>query len=337
MILSIKKMSSWTIDNDQYRWGFHMSIAGGKKWVDIITSFLQHPIRAYQVYLGNSRAKRIPKFDSSDVVSTGKLLQRMEKYLVIHGALIYNPCGSVDYKEDPDFQYKLDSTRKCLTAELDMGVGFGTGVVLHIGSCKNKEKGIQTIVKTLEYCCSVITEEARRLSSEMDISLEEFISRRKIILENAAGEGNKIGSTLEEIATIISKVDEKWRHQIKVCIDTAHLCGWGEYDFGIPEDIDSFYSKFDTLIGEDKLELFHLNDSLVPMGSKKDRHQSLGEGYLFKVNREDGRDGSEGLRHFFLKASEKKIPFISETPEDFKCFWYVHEHILPQFTTLYYD
>ena len=316
--------------NNEYRLGFHISIAGCNGWVDVFTKYLDTPLRSYQVYSINGHCKKKPKFNVDDIISAGKLLHRHQKYLCIHASLLYNPCGSKDYTDDPDMERKWNSTKECLTSELDLGVGLGAGIVLHIGSCKYKNEGIKMIIKTIEYSLSHITEEAKFMSAAMDVSVEEYIKKRKIILENAAGEGTKIGSTLEDIAEIIDGVDEKLRSQVVVCLDTAHLCGSGKYDAGSPESLDLLYQDFDKLIGLDKLEVFHLNDSRVPFGSKKDRHEALGAGYIFGNFRTHG-DGVKGLRYFFERAKEHCIPMIGECPSGCSGFddWsYVQNNIV---------
>jgi len=314
--------------NNDYRWGFHISIAGFNSWVEVFNKQLENPLRSYQIYLINGHCKRKPKFDVKDILDARKNLKLHQKYLCIHASLLYNPCGSKDYTDDPDMNRKWTSTLECLTAELDMGVGLGAGVVLHIGSCKYRKEGIAMIIKTLEYVLSHVTDEAKMLSREMNITTSQFISMRKVILENAAGEGAKIGSTLEEIAEIIDAVDAKFRQQVVVCLDTAHLCGYGQYDAGDPESLDILYRDFDELIGLEKLELFHLNDSKVPLGSKKDRHESLGLGYIFGPLRKSG-DEITGLRYFFEQARIRCIPLISETPGSGFIDWlYVHEEIV---------
>jgi len=164
------------------------------------------------------------------------------------------------------------------------------------------------------------TKNTKNIARGLDIPLEEFKSSRKIILENAAGEGNKLGSTLDEIGQIISGVREDLRPQLKVCIDTAHIFGAGQYDFGKAKEVKRFYRDFDQKIGLDYLEVFHLNDSRVAYGSRKDRHENLGLGYIFGVerNEEMNGDGLEGLKALVEEAEKRRIPLIGEPPHKTK-------------------
>lgn len=320
------------IANNDIRYGFHVSTAGKTSWVELFTRLIENtPLQAYQIYLASGHSKQKPACNPTDIIEARKLLDLHQRYLSIHASLLYNPCGSVTHIDDPDFARKWESTITALTAELDIATGFGAGCVLHIGSCRKKEAGYKTITDTLVRVLTTATREAERMANAEGVSVESFIKRRRVILENSAGEGTKYGSTLEDIAVIIGNLPSSVRGQVTVCIDTAHLCGAGKYDVGDPTSTDLFYDDFERLIGLDKLELFHLNDSLVPMGSKKDRHANLGHGYLFGDLRSSG-NGEEGLRHFILRAREAGKPMIGEPPNDgIEDWYYVHEVIVSLF------
>lgn len=299
-----------------------MSHSGDKSWVQSVSRYVETPMRAFQVYLGSGHNKAIPRCNPKDIIAAREILNRHQKYFVIHASLLYNPCGSAQWTDDPHFDKKWKSTLVALTAELDIAAGFGTGVVLHVGSCKHRGKGISKVVETLERVLSTVTSVTEALAKEEGITPKAFILRRRVFLENAAGEKTKLGSTLEEIAKIINELRRPYREQVKVCIDTAHLCGAGDYNVGIPENLDRFYSDFDELLGLEKLELFHLNDSKVPFGAHRDLHAGLGKGYLF-------HDNETGLRYFFQQAREHGIPMIGEPPDDgMDCWNYVHDNIV---------
>jgi len=270
-------------------------------------------LKSFQIYIAGKPWESL-NFDANDIMKTEELLRRRQKYACIHGSLLYNLAGCVGGRTDPKFQRNLNNTVNSLISELDVAAGFNSGVVVHIGAAKNKEKGIFIICRTIEAVLDRETKTTKALSKQLGVQIK---NKRKIILENAAGEGNKIGSNLKEIADIINGVEDRFKHQIKVCIDTAHIFGAGEYDFGKSEQVDLFYADFDRLIGLEKLEVFHLNDSRVKFGSKKDRHENLGVGYIFGVERNEKKDGDglEGLKRFVEKAEEHKIPLIGEPPD----------------------
>lgn len=303
--------------NSDVQLGFHISKE--KTLKKTFSSMLNTPLKSYQIYISNGRAYQAPTAVPDDIREAKHILDRNGKYACVHGCLLYNLAGATDGLSNPNYHRNLQNTKNGLMSELDIAAGFGGGVVVHIGSRKNKKEGIETIVKTIEDVLSGANAATKTLSKGLSIPIEGIKSSRKIILENAAGEGNKIGSTLDEISQIINKVDEKFKPQIKVCIDTAHIFGAGQYDFGSCKSVVKFFKDFDAKIGLDHLELFHLNDSRVPYGSKKDRHENIGLGYIFGGSKE-GRDGHgdnprlEGLVKLIDFSSSLGIPLIGEPP-----------------------
>lgn len=300
--------------NPNIRLGFH--IGKERTLVKTFDRMIDTPLRSYQIYVSNSRAYGSPKIDVADVREAKYMLERAGKYACVHGSLLYNLAGSANFREDPAFQSKLDKTCSGLQGELDLAAGFGSGVVCHIGSCKHKDRGIFTIARSIEKVLEGQTQATKQLAKDLQIPIYDFKKSRKLILENAAGEGSKIGSTLDEISEIINLVKPEVRDQIKVCIDTAHIFGAGQYDFGDPNIVDTFFSDFDEKIGLDRLEMFHLNDSRKPYGSKQDRHENLGVGYIYGIrrNEEEDGDGLLGLKRLVDVSEERRIPLIGEPP-----------------------
>lgn len=315
------------LTDTSYRYGFHV-----KKYPTIYQTYFKNImgredcISAIQIYIASPKTKAPPKFSYEDLAISRKFIENhKEIYVVVHGCLFYNLAGTVAGKSDRNYEQILSSTLYSLTAELDFAVamgrpgGIGVGIVVHPGSRKNREEGHLEVAKSIEYVLTKKTPEITKIAKDLSISEEEGVSRRKIILENCAGEGTKLCGTLREIAFVIENVPEKLRKQVKVCIDTAHSFGYGDYDWGKIEEIDRFYEEFDSLIGIDSLELFHLNDSKIsddkrlnaPFGSKKDRHEHIGFGYIFGTD-----ERKKALKHFFLEARKRKIPIIGEYPDD---------------------
>lgn len=122
-----------------------------------------------------------------------------------------------------------------------------------------------------------------------------------VLLETMSGKGSEIGSTFEDIAEIIEKVDLK--DKMGVCLDTCHV--WdGGYD--ILSSLDKVLDDFERIIGLDKLKAVHLNDSMNPLSSHKDRHEKLGKGMI----------GDQGLKTVVTHPLLQNLPFILETPND---------------------
>lgn len=124
-------------------------------------------------------------------------------------------------------------------------------------------------------------------------------SSTMILLETMAGSGTEVGGTFEEIAQIIEGVERKDR--LGVCLDTCHLFGAG-YD--VKDNLDEVIRQFERVIGLERLKAVHLNDSLQPLGSRKDRHANIGEGLI----------GAEALKRVVRHPQLEHLPFILETP-----------------------
>ena len=140
----------------------------------------------------------------------------------------------------------------------------------------------------------------RRIADGIKKALAET-SQVMAVIENTAGQGSNVGFELEQIAKIIEYASSDER--IRVCIDTCHSYAAG-YDLKTPEKYAEFWQRFDHLIGFDRLGGIHLNDAKAPLGSKLDRHDSLGCGTL----------GWETFERIARDPNLENIPIILETP-----------------------
>lgn len=122
-----------------------------------------------------------------------------------------------------------------------------------------------------------------------------------VLLETMSGKGTEVGRSFEEIRAILDRIDNKER--MGVCLDTCHVYDAG-YD--IVNHLDSVLEQFDKVIGLPLLKAIHINDSKNPYESHKDRHESIGKGYL----------GLETFRKVINHPSLKDLPFYLETPND---------------------
>ena len=122
-----------------------------------------------------------------------------------------------------------------------------------------------------------------------------------VLLETMAGKGSEVGRSFEEIRAILDRVEHS--EKLGVCLDTCHVSDGG-YD--IVGDLDGVLEEFDKAIGLGRLKAIHLNDSMNPLGSHKDRHQKLGEGTL----------GLEALTRIINHPALRELPFYLETPND---------------------
>ncbi len=122
-----------------------------------------------------------------------------------------------------------------------------------------------------------------------------------VLLETMSGKGSEVGGTFEELREIIDRVNLK--DKMGVCLDTCHVHDAG-YD--VVGDLDGVLTKFDKVIGLDRLQAIHINDTKNPFGSHKDRHEKIGEGYL----------GLEALTRVINHPALCSLPFYLETPNE---------------------
>ena len=122
-----------------------------------------------------------------------------------------------------------------------------------------------------------------------------------ILLETMAGKGSEVGRAFEELKAIIDSVKDSSR--LGVCLDTCHVYDGG-YD--IKDHLDDVLDEFDRVIGLKRLKAIHLNDTKNILGSRKDRHERLGQGNL----------GYDAIKRIIEHPLLQNLPFILETPNE---------------------
>lgn len=138
------------------------------------------------------------------------------------------------------------------------------------------------------------------IANSMNLLLEKS-ENVKLIIENTAGQGSNLGFKFEHIAYLIEKCKDKSR--VGVCLDTCHTFSAG-YD--IKDDYERVMSEFDDVIGLKYLSAMHLNDTKFGLASKKDRHESLGKGFL----------GLKTFENIIKDERTDNIPLILETIDE---------------------
>ena len=132
--------------------------------------------------------------------------------------------------------------------------------------------------------------------------LECVPGKAVLLLETTAGSGTSLGARFEEMATLLERVPRHLQGRIAVCADTAHLFASG-YD--LAGDFDGVWARFDDTVGLERLRMLHLNDSKVPLGSRRDRHELIGEGAI----------GAGAFRRIMTDARFLAVPKVIETPK----------------------
>ncbi|MEO5579790.1 MAG: deoxyribonuclease IV [Gemmatimonadaceae bacterium] len=141
-----------------------------------------------------------------------------------------------------------------------------------------------------------------RNSEAIGIALERVPGRTMVLLETTAGSGTSLGANFEEMAALIEGVPEPFRSRVGVCVDTCHIFAAG-YD--IDQNYDSVWSRFDDVIGFQRLRMMHLNDSKAPLGSRRDRHELIAEGAI----------GEAAFRRIMNDERLARVAKVIETPK----------------------
>lgn len=139
-----------------------------------------------------------------------------------------------------------------------------------------------------------------RIAESINITLDKTEGVTAVI-ENTAGQGTNLGFEFWQLAHIIDKVEDKSR--VGVCLDTCHTYTAG-YD--IVNNYDEVFNEFDSIVGFNYLKGIHLNDSKKELGSKVDRHDSIGKGLI----------GEDFFKRFMKDPRFNNIPIVLETPDD---------------------
>ena len=132
--------------------------------------------------------------------------------------------------------------------------------------------------------------------------LECVPGRTVLLLETTAGSGTALGASFEEMATILARIPPHLQHRVGVCADTAHLFAAG-YD--LAGDFDGVWARFADTVGIERLRMLHLNDSKAALGSRRDRHELIGEGTI----------GPDAFRRIMTDPRFVAVPKVIETPK----------------------
>jgi deoxyribonuclease-4 len=181
------------------------------------------------------------------------------------------------------------------------------------------EKSVAAFADELERAAALeipflITHPGSHRGAGVEAGLERFVenmdraiirsktSTVMVLIENTAGQGTNLGSTFEEISFIISK--SRYGEGLGVCFDTSHAFAAG-YDIRTRVTYEDTLSRFDQIVGLEKLKFFHINDSKRPLGSRVDRHEHIGKGKI----------GLAGFRLLLNDPRFQHHPMVLETPK----------------------
>jgi deoxyribonuclease-4 len=231
--------------------GGHCS-GGIKKALENAHSF---GMDAVQLFAQSPRTWRFPEHDPADLEAFKHRREDLGiEAVTIHAVYLLNLASPND-----EFYEKSVTT---LRSTMDAACAIeADAVVFHVGSHLGSgfEAGLERVVPALLQC------------------LERCSETTWLCMENAAGTGDTIGRSLDELAAIY---DAAGRHErLGVCLDSCHLFASG-YDVTDPAVLDDLVTELDDRIGLDRLRCLHVNDSKTPLGSNRDRHDNIGDGLM---------------------------------------------------------
>ncbi|MDD5952323.1 MAG: deoxyribonuclease IV [Oscillospiraceae bacterium] len=259
-----------------FKIGCHLSASKG--FTAMGKEALKLEANTFQFFTRNPRGSKAKAIDEKDVE---KFLQLAKDHdfpvILAHAPYTLNACS----KDERTREFALETMADDL---IRMEYVPGNLYNFHPGS--HVGQGVET----------GITQIAAQLNTVLKPE-----QTTTVLLETMAGKGTEIGRTFEELREILDRV--ALNDKMGVCLDTCHVYDGG-YD--IVNDLDGVLTEFDRIIGLSRLKAIHLNDSMNPIGSHKDRHQKIGQGSL----------GLEAITRIINHPALRDLPFYLETPND---------------------
>ena len=257
--------------------GAHVSAAGGPQ--KAVERAVELGVSVFQTFGSSPKQYQVAEPKEEDVLAFKQARKEAGiTHIFLHGPYLVNLASST-----PAVRH---SSRTALAGHLRIAQKLGAdGVIFHVGSVgagNHKGDALERVIKGMKEV------------------LEKVPGSADLILENGSGGGGKIGSTIEDIATIVKGVDSK---RVGVCVDTCHAFTAGVL-VCTPEGINDFFDNWEQELGEGVLRAIHANDSKAEAGSYMDRHENIGE----------GRIGKDGFRNLANDPRASKLPWILEVP-----------------------
>jgi deoxyribonuclease IV len=257
--------------------GAHMSIGGGV--FNAILRGKELQCTTIQIFTKSANQWKAKEITSEDIEKFKQVQKEAEiTPVVAHDSYLINISSQDKELLKKSKESLLFELTRCELLSLPY-------LVMHPGSNPDEKDGIKKISDSLNW---VFSQSAKY--------------RAKICLETTAGQGNTLGYRFEQIAQIIDLVEKKER--IGVCYDTSHTFAAG-YDIRDKKAYVNTFKEFDKVVGLKKICVIHLNDSKKELGTRVDRHEHIGKGFI----------GLEAFKILMNDPKFEKIPKIIETPK----------------------
>lgn len=254
--------------------GCHISISPG--FAAAVESARKLGCDSFQFFTKNPRAFKGKAADPEQAARGRALMAKYGLVAVAHAPYITNLSTP-----NPELQATSIASLK---QDLDNAEAYGAvGCVCHMG--KHVDQGV-------EYGMS-------RMVETLDMLLDQYRGPCQLLLENTAGQGSELGTTLEQCLEVRARVAEP--HRIGFCFDTCHGFAAGAYS---PDTWGDFVAQARSVGYWEHLKAVHLNDSKADHASRKDRHANLGKGFI----------GEEGISRILRSGAFAGLPVVLETP-----------------------
>ena len=259
--------------------GAHFSIAGGVENAPLNAAAIS--AKAIAMFAKNQRQWNAKPYSEENILLFKKNCQTHHfnpQDIIPHDGYLINLGHPEKDKLQKSREAFLDEVRRCEQLGLTM-LNFHPGS--HLRQISEED------------CLKIIAD-------SLNLTLQKTCNV-SMVIENTAGQGSNLGYRFEHLAAIIEMTEDK--NRIGLCLDTCHTFTAG-YDLKSRKSCKTVFDEFDKVVGFQFLKAMHLNDSKKPLGSRVDRHESIGKGEI----------GMEAFRYIMNDQRFDNIPMVLETP-----------------------
>ena len=234
----------------------------------------------FQFFLRSPRVWRWKGVSENTKKVFKEKLENFKNPVIVHAPYLLNLASPKEELRRRSMEVFLEELKFCDEVGIhyyNFHPGTATGI--------SDEEGLKNVVNSLT-----------------EIFSEYEPKRTMVLLENTAGERGDLGKNFQELKIIM---DALTGVKLGVCLDTCHAFAYG-YEINIPEGFEKFKKEIENTVGLESIKAVHCNDSKVPLGARRDRHEHIGKGYI----------GLEGFRNFLKDEYFSRLPYYLETPKE---------------------
>lgn len=260
--------------------GAHLSVAGGLH--NAVSAAVELGCDTLQIFTKNaSQWKAKPLLDEEIRRFRSAVQDAGVRYATAHDSYLINLAAP----DDALYRKSIDAFEEEMRRAESLGLDY---LVMHPGAHtgSGEDAGLARVAAALDEC------HARCPQFHV-----------MVLIENTAGQGTTLGYRFEHLAAIIDAVKNPDR--LGICFDTCHAFAAG-YPIATPRGYASVFDEFDSILGLERLKVFHMNDSVKPLGSRIDRHAGIGLGHI----------GRPAFRRLVTDPRFRGLPMILETPKE---------------------